>query len=266
MYDRFNRNINYLRISVTDRCNLRCRYCMPEEGVVLKHHSQILSFDEIVNVVKEMAQMGVDKVRFTGGEPLVRKGIVDLVKMVSEIPGIKDIGMTTNGILLDLYAEQLKQAGLMRVNISLDTLDPEKYAFHTRGGDITKVFSGIEAAKKAGLLPIKINVVVVDKKDLKTRNELIDFCTKNELSIRFIQQMDLDSGEFSVVEGGTGGDCAKCNRLRLTADGFIKPCLFNELGFSIRELGIKEAITKAVQMKPEKGSVCHNHQFFNIGG
>ncbi|MCF6184666.1 MAG: radical SAM protein, partial [Bacteroidales bacterium] len=160
MYDRFNRKINYLRISVTDRCNLRCVYCMPAEGVELMQHKDILRFEEIVEVVKYAVSQGVDKIRITGGEPLVKKGIVDLIRMIAEIDGIKDFGMTTNGIFLDKYAQQLADAGLHRVNISLDTINPEKYRKITRTGDITQVFKGIEAAKKAGLNPIKINCVV----------------------------------------------------------------------------------------------------------
>ncbi len=266
MLDHFNRNISYLRISVTDRCNLRCRYCMPEEGIVLKDHNSILSFKEIVGVVEIAVASGIDKIRLTGGEPLVRKGIVSLVQMISQIKGLKDIAMTTNGILLKEYAQALKNAGLNRVNISLDTLDAERYAFITRGGDITKVLAGIEAAKNAGLGPIKINVVMFDKKDTKTHEELTEFCNKNKLFIRFIHKMELKSGDFSVVEGGTGGNCEICNRLRLTADGYIKPCLFSEIGFNIRELGVEEAIKQAISHKPEKGTICHNHKFFNIGG
>jgi len=266
MLDHYNRKITYLRISVTDRCNLRCRYCMPEEGVQLMNHEHILSFEEITEAVKTAAAMGITKIRLTGGEPLVRKDIAELVKMVASVEGIEDIGLTTNGILLGKYAHELKQAGLKRVNISLDTLNPERYAHLTRGGDIQKVFAGIDAAKQAGFHPIKINVVVFDRDDHTTRKELSEFCNKNNLSIRFIQKMDLDSGEFSIVEGGTGGNCEICNRLRLTADGHIKPCLFSEIGFSVRKLGAEQAIRQAIGHKPEKGTVCHNHQFFNIGG
>jgi GTP 3',8-cyclase len=266
MLDRFNRKISYLRISVTDRCNLRCRYCMPEEGVELFEHSKILKYEEITEVVQKAAEMGISKIRLTGGEPLVRKDIVDLVGMISSLKEIEDVGLTTNGILLERFAQPLKDAGLKRVNISLDTLDPERYTYLTRGGDINMVFAGIEAAKSVRFDPIKINVVVFDKEDNKTREELTQFSNKNNLSIRFIQKMDLDSGDFSIVEGGTGGNCEICNRLRLTADGYIKPCLFSETGFNVRELGVKEAIRQAISHKPEKGTVCHNHQFFNIGG
>ena len=160
MYDRYNRKINYLRVSVTDRCNLRCTYCMPAEGVELMHHKDILRFDEIIEIIEYAVCQGVDKVRITGGEPLVRKGITDLIVMISKIKGIKDFGMTTNGVLLDKFAQPLADAGLHRVNISLDTLDADKYNKITRIGDITQVFKGINAAKKAGLTPIKINCVV----------------------------------------------------------------------------------------------------------
>lgn len=239
---------------------------MPEEGVQLMEHSQILSFDEITQVARVAVEMGIVKIRITGGEPLVRKDIVELVRMIASLNGVEDLAMTTNGIFLDRFALPLKEAGLQRVNISLDTLSPERYAYLTRGGDIRKVFSGIEAAKKAGLQPIKINVVVFDKNDTRTLEELKAFCRNEDLNIRFIQKMDLDSGEFSVVEGGTGGHCEICNRLRLTSDGLIKPCLFSEVGFNVRELGVEKAIRLAIENKPEKGTVCHTHQFFNIGG
>lgn len=139
MFDSYNRHINYLRVSVTDRCNLRCEYCMPAEGISLMQHSDILRFEEIVEVVKIAVGLGVDKVRITGGEPLVRKGIVELVSMISKVDGIKDLGMTTNGILLEEFALPLKNAGLHRINISLDTVEEERYFKITRGGDLRKV-------------------------------------------------------------------------------------------------------------------------------
>ena len=266
MYDRFNRNINYLRISVTDRCNLRCEYCMPAEGVTLLNHNDILSFEEMIEVVKAGVSFGINKVRITGGEPLVRKGIVDFVKMLSEIPEILDLGMTTNGVLLDKYAHQLKEAGLHRINVSLDTIDPEKYRKVTRGGNLSDVLRGIDAALDAGLEPIKINAVIYKSKEEPDAVGVRDFCIEKGLKIRYIHLMELDKGEFSVVEGGDGGDCAVCNRLRLTANGMIKPCLFSNEEYSIRELGPQEAILKAVQKKPACGTVNNIGQFYNIGG
>src|SRR5664279_1180378 len=149
MFDRFNRKLDYLRISVTDRCNLRCTYCMPEEGIKLFHHNEILSFNEIVGFTKAAVMNGVSKVRVTGGEPLVRKGITALVRMLSDIEEIKDLSMTTNGTLLKQFAKELKSSGLQRVNISLDTVDPEKFTKITRTGNIADVFEGIDAARKA---------------------------------------------------------------------------------------------------------------------
>lgn len=266
MLDSFNRNINYLRISVTDRCNLRCTYCMPVQGVKLIHHNDILSFEEIQEIVQVCVRMGVDKVRITGGEPLVRRGIIDLVKMLSAIPAIKDLSMTTNGNLLHQYALPLAKAGLHRVNISLDTLSPEKYRTITRVGDIANVLKGIEAAVKAGLAPIKINCVIKDSKDEPDAREVEDFCREREFQIRFIKEMNLRSGVFSRVIGGDGGNCKSCNRLRLTANGKIKPCLFSDLEFDIRKLGIEQAIFKAIGKKPETGTENLVNSFSNIGG
>lgn len=266
MLDNYNRRLNYLRISVTDRCNLRCTYCMPEEGVKMLSHKEILSFEEIYEVTKEAVNMGVDKVRITGGEPLVRKDIITLINMLSGINGVKDLSMTTNGILLENYADELKKNGLHRINISMDTMEATKFRTITRGGDINKVKSGIYAAQKAGLTPIKINCVI--NKSVKDEDalEVEKFCKTNNLEIRFIHQMDLKTGHFAIVEGGDGGDCQNCNRLRLTANGKIKPCLFNNLEFDIREMGIKQALQAAVSQKPECGSFNLINHFNNIGG
>ena len=266
MFDRFNRNINYLRISVTDRCNLRCSYCMPEEGIQLLRHADILTFDEITNFTRIAVENGVTKVRLTGGEPLVRKGITALVRMISDIPGITDLSMTTNGILLKQYASELKSAGLHRVNISLDTIDPEKFASITREGNVFDVFEGIIAAKNAGLFPVKINCVIKDSKEEEEARGVTKFCSENNLEIRYIRQMDLVMGHFSMVEGGTGGDCSLCNRLRLTSNGKLKPCLFSNIEFDIRELGFEKAINLAAELKPECGSKNETGAFYNIGG
>jgi len=266
MYDRYNRKINYLRISVTDRCNLRCTYCMPESGIQLLDHADIISYEEIVDVVRTSVQMGIDKIRITGGEPLARKGIVDLVGMIAQIPGVKDFGLSTNGISLKKYAKALKQAGLHRVNVSLDTLDPEKYHEITRLGNVKDVLEGIAEAQKEGLTPVKINCVIKNSSQEPDALEVAEYCKRNDLQIRFIRQMELKMGQFSVVEGGEGGDCKICNRLRLTSDGKIKPCLFSNLEYSVRELGAAEAIHMALNHKPKCGTANTIGSFYNIGG
>lgn len=189
--DDYSRVIDYLRISVTDRCNSRCQYCMPPSGVIFKPHDEILSFEEIVNIAKVFVDLGVKKIRLTGGEPLVRKDIVDLVTKLSHIHGLEELTMTTNGILLKKYAKDLKAAGLTRVNISIDSLDHKKYNLMTFGGSLASVFEGIGAAKAVNLLPIKLNVVLI--KDFND-SEIRDFValTKNEqIDVRFIELMTL---------------------------------------------------------------------------
>jgi cyclic pyranopterin phosphate synthase len=266
VYDKFNRELDYLRISVTDRCNLRCRYCMPEEGIKLLSHADILSYDEIRDFTKKAVAKGVKKVRLTGGEPLVRRGIVTLVSMLSAIDGIKDLSMTTNGVLLGPYAKDLKKAGLHRVNISLDTLDPLKFEYISRNGSLKDVLAGIECAATAGLTPVKINCVVKESAQETDAAEVTDYCRKNGLEIRYIRQMDLVNGHFYVVDGGTGGNCSICNRLRLTSSGKLKPCLFNEIEFDIRQLGYEKALDLAAEYKPECGTHNRTGSFYNIGG
>jgi cyclic pyranopterin phosphate synthase len=201
--DKFNRNLNYLRISVTDRCNLRCRYCMPEEGIKLLRHEDILSFDEIFEFTKNAVYHGITKVRITGGEPLVRRGIVTLVSMLAGIKGIKDLSMTTNGILLKEFAVDLKSAGLHRVNISLDTVDNEKFKYITRSGSLQDVFDGIDASQRAGLLPVKINCVINQTKEEEEARAVTEYCKNNNLEIRYIRQMDLINGHLlKVVQAG----------------------------------------------------------------
>lgn len=265
MFDRFSRSINYLRISVTDRCNLRCTYCIPEDGIKLIDHSDILSFEEITDFTRYAVQNGITKVRLTGGEPLVRKGIVELVSMLSGINGLDDISMTTNGILLSEYAADLKKAGLNRINISLDTVNPDNYCQITRNGDLAKVLEGIEAANQVGLQPIKINCVLLGQPDDETI-QLRQFCEERGLKLRFIHQMNLKTGEFSSVEGGEGGNCSKCNRVRLLANGDIKPCLFSDLAYNIRELGSEQALNLALGNKPKSGTYNKSGEFYNIGG
>lgn len=266
MFDRFDRNINYLRISVTDRCNLRCTYCMPAEGVQLMNHEDILRYVEIVEFVKVAAAFGINKVRITGGEPLVRKGLPELIRMIAQIPEIKDLSMTTNGVLLEKYAQELKDSGLQRVNVSLDTLDPDRYREITRVGDIRVVIAGIDAAVSAGLSPVKINCVIKDSPDEPDARMVGEFGRSRGLEVRYIHEMDLDSGYFRGVIGGDGGNCATCNRLRLTSNGLVKPCLFSNSGFSIRELGPQKALERALHNKPECGSINTTGEFYNLGG
>lgn len=191
--DSFQRGINYLRISVTDRCNLRCIYCMPPEGVPLIDHKQILSFEEIVLVVRIAVDLGIDKIRITGGEPLVRLGIAGLVHMIKGVKGVKDISLTTNGTLLEKHAAELAQAGLNRINISLDSLKPDRFKRITRGGHLKDTLRGIEAAQQAGLNPVKINMVpMLDLND----DEIIDFArltVEAGWNVRFIEMMPVNN-------------------------------------------------------------------------
>lgn len=266
MFDSFNRKIHYLRISVTDRCNQRCEYCMPKNGVKKIRHEDVLSFEEILRFTQKAVEMGIDKVRLTGGEPLVRRDIITLVSMFSQIEGIKDFAMTTNGTLLDKFADALINAGLHRVNISLDTLTPARYSEITKGGDIRSVLEGIKAAEKAGLSPIKINCVVQRSSDEEDARQVAAFAKREGFDVRFIRQMNMEKGLFWQVEGGTGGDCERCNRLRLSSDGKLFPCLLSNLAFPIRELGAEEAIRQAIKVKPVSGLRSNHNGLSSIGG
>ncbi len=239
---------------------------MPPEGIERVHHSGILTFDEIVSFTKTAVLKGIDKLRITGGEPLVRKGITDLVKELASIPGIKDLSMTSNGILLERYAFELKRAGLMRVNVSLDTTNKERYREITRGGDIDDVFRGIDAAKRAGLIPVKLNCVVNNNSDEPDALLVKKFASGTGLNVRFITRMELSKGTFEKVEGGDGGDCENCNRLRLTSTGILKPCLFSDIGINIREYGAESALEEALRLKPSKGVINSSGSFYNLGG
>ena len=266
MIDSYGRTIDYLRISVTDRCNLRCTYCMPPEGVRLFRHEDMLTFEEIVEVARAGVAMGITKIRLTGGEPLVRRNIAGLVGMLAAIEGIGDLAMTTNGTLLDEHAQSLVAAGLQRVNISLDALDPVRYAAITRGGDVRQVLAGIDAARRAGLAPIRLNCVVEADSTEPDAQDVAGFAAASGLEVRFIRRMNLAEGTFAVVERGLGGDCPRCNRLRLSSDGRIRPCLLSNLCFGVRELGAAEALARAVRYKPRAGSTCTDLSMHSIGG
>lgn len=281
LIDCYGRLHNYLRISVTDRCNLRCFYCMGPDGVPLLKRDRILKYEEILEIVKVGAELGIDRVRITGGEPLVRNNLVWLIKAIRQIPVIKDLSLTTNGILLSEQARELREAGLDRINISLDTLNPETYSRITRGGVLGRVLTGIDSALKVGLNPVKLNVVLIKGVNDHDVPDLLRFARENPVEVRFIEYMSLnDAGgkdpgyylplqyiretaaalkdklepvRFSVgngtaerftIAGGKGSIglihpvsqhfCASCNRLRLTADGFIKPCLYWQEEFSVK--------------------------------
>lgn len=191
MKDNYGRDINYLRISVTDLCNLRCKYCMPEEGIDKSLHRDIITVEETIELAKTFSELGIDKIRLTGGEPLVRKGILDIVKGIGRIDSIKDLSMTTNGILLKDYARGLKDYGLNRVNISLDTLDKEKFRDITRGGNIADVFESIRLCQEIGLKPIKINVVLMDGFNDDEIGDFINLTVDNDIDIRFIELMPI---------------------------------------------------------------------------
>jgi cyclic pyranopterin phosphate synthase len=266
MIDSDGRRINYLRISVTDRCNLRCAYCMPPEGVPLVWRWGILSYEEIAEVARTAAAMGVTKIRLTGGEPLVRRDLTRLVKMLAAIDGIRDLAMTTNGILLSRHARSLAAAGLQRVNVSLDATSPDRFREITRGGDVRQVLAGIEAAREAGLTPIRLNCVVESDSSEPDAQDVAALAEGAGLEVRFIRRMGLGEGAFTIVEGGSGGDCPRCNRLRLTSDGWIRPCLFSNLSFSVRELGAAKALALAIARKPRAGSACTDLGMHAIGG
>lgn len=191
MLDDQGRRINYLRISVTDLCNLRCSYCMPADGIRKKEHQDILRLEDIENIVRVAVRLGIDKVRITGGEPLVRKGIVELIERLAGIDGLKDLSMTTNGILLKKYARDLKKAGLNRVNISIDSLNRTKYRKITRCGNLEDVLEGIEIAQEAGFKPIKLNTVLVGGFNDDEIEDFVNLTLEEDIEVRFIELMPL---------------------------------------------------------------------------
>jgi cyclic pyranopterin phosphate synthase len=197
MLDRFKRNVDYLRISVTDRCNMRCQYCMPATGMTWYERENILSFEEIERFVKDVAvPLGITKLRLTGGEPLVRKGLPDLVARLAAIPQIEDLALTTNGVFLRAHAKALAAAGLKRVNVSLDSLLPERFKEITRGADIARVWDGIEAALEAGLAPIKINCVVMAGFNEDELADFVSLTIERQLHVRFIEFMPIGDYEL----------------------------------------------------------------------
>ena len=294
MIDRLGRDITYLRISVTDKCNLRCRYCMPEEGVCKKSHADMLTEDEIVQAVEAAAALGIRKIRITGGEPLIKKNIVSICRRTAAVEGIKEVCLTTNGILLPQLAKELKAAGVKRINLSLDTLDPEKYAHITRVGKLENFYAGLAAAFEAGFEKIKVNAVLIGGFNEDEIIPLTNLTKEYPLDMRFIELMPiLNSDEFGEAayvpysrvleklpeavpvepDGGVAklyrlpnakGNiglispinahfCGECNRLRLTQDGKLKPCLHAADEYSIKGLdfdGMKAVMEQAIWNKP----------------
>lgn len=313
--DRFKRPITYLRISVTDRCNLRCVYCLPQEGLKWQPRENQLSAEEIARLTATMATAGVRRVRLTGGEPLVRPEIVEIVKCIASIPGIEEVSLTTNAMLLERFAQPLAEAGLKRVNISLDTLDADKFRRITRGGTIDRVWRGITAAEHAGLTPIKLNTVVVKGLNDDELPELARLTIENPWHVRFIELMPVGNAQdwgagfpgstdryLSVQEmqarlacfnlqpaiapkgngpartfripGAVGtvgfisplGEhfCQTCNRLRLSADGFLRPCLLLDDEINVRDSlragkPLLPLVERAVDAKPEGHELFLKH-------
>ena len=309
MVDRFGREITYLRISVTELCNLRCRYCMPEDGVCKKTHEEMLTEDEIIMAVEAAASLGIRKLRITGGEPLVKKNIVSICQRAAAVPGIKEVCITTNGTLLPELAKPLREAGISRVNISLDTLDPEKFRYISRVGELEQAVAGIRAALDAGFEKVKLNTVLIGGFNDDEIPALAELTRRYPLDLRFIELMPMyDSGDFGpeafipytvvldrlpglepmATDGGVArlfrlpfaqGNiglispvsahfCGTCNRLRLTADGKLKPCLHSGDEFSIKGLdydGMVEELRLAIENKPSWHGALDAHNRSRAG-
>lgn len=314
--DSYNRSINYLRVSVTDRCNQRCIYCMPPEGIKQFDHDQILRYEEILRVIKVLMKKGVTKIRITGGEPLVRKKIIQFIESLGKFRGIKDLALSTNGVFLKDYARNLVRAGLKRVNISLDTLNPRKFYKLARADNFYRVMDGIEEAEKSRLSPIKINMVVIKGFN---DDEVIDFALltkKKSYRVRFIEFMpslnggywtkdnfisnrevfeEINSfqvlypivgrekgqpakkfkfedgiGEIGFISPVSEPFCHNCNRIRLTADGKLRSCLFSDNEVDIKKAlsngcadnHLSELIDQAIKNKPKNHNL-KEHYFTN---
>ena len=266
LLDSHGRQITYLRVSVTDRCNFKCNYCTPHENIKLKPHSKILTLEEIYDIVKHFVKNGITKVRLTGGEPLVRKNILHLVEMLAKLEGLKDLGLTTNGSLLTTFAKPLKDAGLNRINISLDTLNPETFKSITPMGSLSSVLEGIQAVKEVGFSPIKINTVLLPGVNDHELGDIKAFGKREEIDVRVIRQMDLEKGTRSIVEGTNRGDCESCDRLRLTCDGKIRPCLFSDYEISLKGTDFNTSLGRILHLKPKQGSVNSTRKMVQIGG
>ena len=324
LIDRFGRIHSYLRISVTDRCNLRCQYCMPAEGIAVKAKSELLSYEEILRVAKVFVRLGVNKIRITGGEPLVRQDLEHLIEGLSKLKGLEHIAMTTNGVLLAKKAAALKKAGLNSINISLDSLKAESFREITLRDDFHKVIAGIDEAEHCAFAPLKLNVVVMKGRNENEIVSFVDFVKNRALNVRFIEYMPFKDNrwdesmvysfaqmkaeieksfqlealpgqksdvakDFRIVDGRgtvsfitsmTESFCSSCNRLRMTADGSVKSCLFYDAEVNLKEKlrggcsdeEIEEMILYALERKPEAHppmeelALLSNRTMIEIGG
>ena len=305
MLDAYGRKITYLRLSVTELCNLRCRYCMPEDGVCKKRHEEMLTEEEMLCAVKAAASLGVTKLRITGGEPLVKRNILSICRRAAAVEGIGEVCLTTNGLLLPQLAQPLREAGVRRVNLSLDTLDEKKYTYITRRGSLRQALDGLEAALDAGFERVKINTVLIGGFNDDEIPALARLTQQYPVDVRFIELMPMyDSGDFgpqaylpgSVVTehlpelkpqpdgdgvaklyrlpGALGNIgiispisahfCGACNRIRLTADGKLKPCLHSTLEYSVKGLdftGLQALLRQVTLEKPRwHGELSADHR------
>ena len=265
MLDSFNREINYMRVSVTDRCNLRCIYCMPKDGVIKKEHNDIISYENIYNIVKEASELGIKKVRITGGEPLVRKNIDELVSMIRTIKKIETIAMTTNAILLSKIAEKLKISGLDSINISLDTLDSERYKYITRGGNLYDAMEGIKKASELGF-QLKINVVIYDEKSKDELPIIQKYADSVNAKLQTIQYYNINKQKQDAIEYDRPEKCKYCNRIRLLSDGYLLSCLHSNIKFKVDFNDIRGSIIKCIEGKPENGAYSDVESVSMIGG
>lgn len=298
MVDSYGRNIHYLRLSVTDKCNLRCRYCMPEYGVCPKRHDEMLTEEEMVSAVRAAASLGIDKLRITGGEPLVKKNILSLCEKCAAVPGIREVCVTTNGTLLPELAKPLRAAGVQRLNISLDTLNAEKYAYITRRGTLESALRGIQSAYDAGFEHLKVNAVLIGGFNDDEIPALAGLARYYPMDVRFIELMPMSESEVFGANAYVSGDavlkalpqltetvwddgvaklyrlpgaqgnigliravsrhfCTACNRIRLTSDGKLKPCLHSDQEYPIKGLdedGMRRMMREAIFAKP----ACHD--------
>jgi cyclic pyranopterin phosphate synthase len=264
MRDSCGRDIRYLRISVTDRCNLRCVYCMPPEGVELLGHERILSYEKMALVAAAAARLGFDKVRITGGEPLVRKGVENLVSLLAAIPGLGQIAMTTNGTLLAPVARDLAERGLKSVNVSMDTADPGRFAEITRGGRLSDAREGALAALAAGLR-VKINAVALEGREADLE-AVASWAASKGMGFQTIARYRLDQEKRDGGSYDRPPPCSRCDRLRLLADGTLRPCLHGAAGFPVDFSDIEGSIRRAVLAKPPRGATCEDLAVAQIGG